>query len=149
MTTGVRMTALTVKVEMITEECCNCGVLFAFTEDTYDKFRRTKQQFFCPYGHGQSYMGKTYAAQLQEARNDADYFKRQMEEAREQRALVERSLSATKGVLTRERKRVQNGVCPVCRRSFKGLAEHMHKQHPDFVEGELGGVGVPQVALPL
>ena len=39
-----------------------------------------------------------------------------------------------KGQVTRIKKRVANGVCPCCNRTFKDLAAHMSTQHPDYIE---------------
>ena len=49
-----------------------------------------------------------------------------------QRDAEQRAHSATKGQLTRARKRAANGVCPCCHRSFENVARHVAKQHPDF-----------------
>lgn len=46
-----------------------------------------------------------------------------------------RAHAATKGQLTKTRKRVAGGVCPCCNRSFVNLGRHMAGQHPDYAEG--------------
>lgn len=38
----------------------------------------------------------------------------------------------TKGVVTRTRNRIANGVCPCCDRSFTNLQRHMASKHPDY-----------------
>ena len=45
---------------------------------------------------------------------------------------AERSAAAYKGHLTRVKRRVGNGVCPCCNRTFKNLADHMTTKHPDY-----------------
>jgi hypothetical protein len=52
------------------------------------------------------------------------------------RALVsaEHRLRATRGVVTKIKRRVAHGVCPCCQRTFKDLARHMEGQHPDYAK---------------
>ena len=38
-----------------TQECCHCGVIFGVPEICGKNYRKTKQTFYCPNGHGQSY----------------------------------------------------------------------------------------------
>jgi Zn-finger nucleic acid-binding protein len=40
-------------------ECCNCGVLFAVSEELNKNLLRTKNTFYCPNGHPQSYTKST------------------------------------------------------------------------------------------
>jgi len=110
------------------ETCYSCGVVFAMTAD----FRRQRLahhdlNFFCPNGHQQHYIGET----------EADKFKRLYEQS-ERRAgqnydraqRVERSLQATRGVVTKLRKRAVAGVCPFgCRRHFVNLERHVARVH--------------------
>ena len=37
------------------EYCCNCGVPFAMTTETYKNYSDTGKVFFCPNGHQQHY----------------------------------------------------------------------------------------------
>ena len=46
---------------------------------------------------------------------------------------VARSQKAAK---TRLKNRVASGVCPCCNRTFKQLAAHMSRQHPEFKTGD-------------
>lgn len=50
------------------------------------------------------------------------------------RDAAEASLQATKGVVTRMKRRASVGTCPCCQRTFKQLAVHMKIKHPNFVE---------------
>lgn len=76
-------------------------------------------------------------------RSEADKLRQQLQKEREatewQRARanqLEKSLTAQKGQMTKLKKRINNGVCPCCRRSFAALAQHMRRKHPDYVEKE-------------
>ena len=48
-----------------TETCCVCGIKFCMSKEHSDMLRRTKRTFYCPSGHGQSYMGETYKQKLE------------------------------------------------------------------------------------
>lgn len=50
------------------------------------------------------------------------------------REVAEKSLIATKGQLTKIKKRASAGTCPCCHRTFKQLTEHMKCKHPEFVK---------------
>lgn len=50
---------ITLTKEYISEECCNCGVIFFMTNSLNKSFRNTKKTFYCPNGHGQSYSEST------------------------------------------------------------------------------------------
>jgi hypothetical protein len=67
-------------------ECCNCGVVFLVSERLHLSWRRTKQTFYCPNGHGQSYT-KSTAAILEErlAKKDEEIQKLQKELLRHQK----------------------------------------------------------------
>lgn len=59
----------TVETTMVTEQCCNCGMLFAVTSDYQKRRRQDRARFFCPEGHGQSYSGETEAEKLRRERD--------------------------------------------------------------------------------
>ena len=61
----------------------------------------------------------------------------EIEEARVERERVysrgmRRKAAALRGVVTRTKNRVGNGVCPCCNRTFANLMRHMHDQHPGY-----------------
>lgn len=123
------------------EECCACGMKFAMPSDFQArKMREAGTTFYCPAGHAQHYMGKTFDAQLREAKERADIERANAQFWRRQRDKAERDgvrrTAAAKGVTTKLRKRIANGVCPCCKRSFANVAKHMAGQHPDYVEAD-------------
>jgi hypothetical protein len=134
----MRGVELNITVELVTETCCNCGMLFAMSADFQQRRREYRGWFYCPSGHAQYYTGKTVAEKAQE---QAARYKRLWDEAtreaadeRQRRGDVERQLRATKAAHTRTKKRVANGVCPCCNRTFQNLARHMAGKHPDYEE---------------
>lgn len=50
-------TELSIELEPV--ECCNCGVVFWVSKRLVKNWKETKDKFFCPSGHGQSFMEST------------------------------------------------------------------------------------------
>lgn len=119
--------------------CChNCGVSFAITDSYDDRRRHDHKAFYCPNGHSMSYSGDNEA---EKQRKRADQLERRLankdEDLRAERAqhsTTRNRLSATKGVLTKTKKRIAHGVCPCCKRTFANVQRHMAGQHPDYAE---------------
>lgn len=122
---------------LITETCFSCGVLFAMTEDMRNRRLEDKKNFYCPNGHSQHYLGKTEAEKLAEklaaTEKQLEYARTARKSWQDQAEAAERRRVAQLGANTKLRKRVANGVCPCCKRSFADLHRHMTGQHPDFV----------------
>lgn len=120
--------------------CPECGMAFAMTSDFECRRREDHSTFYCPAGHKQYYAQKSKAEQLAE--------QLEREQARADRNAVEltrsiqahqntaRRLSATRGVVTRTRRRIANGVCPCCSRHFTDLHRHMETKHPNYEGAE-------------
>lgn len=121
-----RLMLIGVETKLITETCCNCGMMFAIPVDLQRKFSEKHTIFYCPNGHGQSYTGET----------DAERFKRlYLEESAENtrqkrvRLQLENDLLA----MAREKKRIERrakaGVCQECHRTFQNVQRHMVTKH--------------------
>lgn len=115
-----------------TMECSVCGIVYGLPFHFIGNRQDDKQTFYCPNGHTQKYV-----------QSEADRLRQQLQKEREatewQRARanqLEKSLTAQKGQMTKLKKRINNGVCPCCRRSFAALAQHMRRKHPDYVDKE-------------
>ncbi len=111
--------------ETLTVTSCWCGIRVAIPDNLFRYAHDRKgHAIFCPLGHefvfGNSYEER-YRAEL-----------RRVEATRDLLAAEERSHSATKGQLTRARKRAAAGVCPCCQRTFQNVARHVATKHPDF-----------------
>lgn len=143
MSTITRGITVSATAELITEECCCCGVLFAMPVELKRQCRDQPgpggKSFYCPNGHSQHYTGKSKA---QVERERGDRLARWLEAANaratseyDQRQAAERSNRALRAVNTRTRKRIAAGLCPCCRRTFQDLAKHMAGQHPDYADG--------------
>lgn len=117
-------------------ECGECGVSFAMSDNYIAARRKDHRTWYCPNGHGRAYLGKNEAEKLRDqleaeqrrtirAQANAD---RARADADHQRAVA----AAHKGVATKLKKRIGNGMCPSCDRHFTNLERHIKNQHPDF-----------------
>lgn len=128
------------KTAFVVIDCCQCGMLFAMTEQFQSRRHTDGQSFYCPAGHSQRYT----ETELEKARKEIERAKKRAEnlslmhdQEMRRRQITERQLAAQKGQATKLRKRIANGVCPCCQRSFTDLHRHMATKHPDFVEETL------------
>lgn len=120
--------------------CYRCKTQFAMAEDIFNLAHQRAEEisFWCPNGHSQVFSkGKTEAEKLRDERDKltqrlAEWQDYEAEQRKRAEAL-ERKLSASKGQITRIKKRAANGVCPCCNRTFSDLAKHMAGKHPGFV----------------
>jgi len=111
--------------ETLTVTHCWCGIAVGVPENLYRYANRHKgKEIYCPLGH-------TFVF--------TDTFEEKFE--REQRAhratrdllaAEERSHVATRGHLTRARKRAKAGLCPCCKRHFENVERHVKTKHPNF-----------------
>jgi hypothetical protein len=128
------METITYTGVLVVEECCVCGMTFAMPED----FQRQKRKktastltFYCPAGHSQHYTGESAEQREKRWRHEAEARARAIED---QFKAERKSHSATKGQLTKVKRRAAAGVCPCCTRTFQNVQRHMETQHPDYVE---------------
>ena len=118
------MTLLSVlaNINVKTTECYTCGCLIGMSEDMYNRRLTDHQDFWCPKGHQQHFVGES----------EEEKAKRLL---REEQNRHQRTLSRVNEV-ERERdrlkKRVKAGVCPCCKRTFRQLALHIKHKHPAY-----------------
>ena len=118
----------TVEIEMT--ECVECGIQFGVPKYWMDAARKDKRDIYCPNGHTLSFNDPQWARELKAAKESAKWWRDEAER-------TARSLTATRGVVTKIKNRIANGVCPCCHRQFVNLQRHMTGQHPEFKEVEL------------
>lgn len=126
------MSTFNVLTTYVVIDCCQCGALFGIPNDVDDELLRTGRSFYCPNGHPQHYTEST-ETKLQAERDKNARITAQLDQMRADRDAMERSRNATKGQLTKVKKRVASGVCPCCNRTFADLAAHMANKHPKYV----------------
>jgi hypothetical protein len=128
---------------LVTEECCRCHTVFAMPDGLQgDARERPDVWFYCPLGHKQHYEVGEIAKLKQKL--EREQRRRKDAEAtavhyHDQATAAERSKRAYKGQLTKEHKRIGNGVCPCCNRHFANVERHMAGQHPDYAGSEAAG----------
>lgn len=138
MSTDLRNRMIHVALDLVTETCYSCGVLFAMPNDFQDQRIADHRNFYCPAGHDQAYCGPTEAEKQRKRAEQAEQrlawaISREGAQRREKEA-AERSARAYRGHLTRLRNRIANGICPVteCRRHFPNVKAHIATQHPEW-----------------
>lgn len=119
-------------------ECANCGVSFGMPENWHNHFRKTHQYFYCPAGHNNYYPAKSDEEKLRDElkRKEQELSDRVLENFRIGNEL-DRATKTAKRVTNKLKKmerRVTNGVCPCCNRTFKDLADHMKTKHPEQIK---------------
>jgi len=115
-----------VKTEMVTEECCNCGILFAFTKDFEERKRNDHEYFYCPRGHAQHYTGKSEAEKL---KFQLDQTQGEVARIRQQRDSALLEITQKNKEINRISKRIYAGICPDCHRHFLNVERHMENKH--------------------
>lgn len=108
-------------------ECASCGIPFGITEDFEERRRNNHTGFYCPNGHSNYYAGKSEAEKLR------DELKRKEQELADT-AIQKINLQNQLAEKERKLKRVHNGVCPCCNRSFVNLQKHMKTKHPEIIK---------------
>lgn len=114
-------------VNLTTEECCKCGMVFAMPEQFQKRRRDDGDRFFCPSGHAQVYTKpriKIIEEQLEEA-------ERKMRAAKCEALNAQSRAQQAEEKLRKQTKRVHAGVCPCCNRSFTNLRRHMATKHKE------------------
>ena len=122
---------------LIVQTCPTCGIVYGLDRDFEQRNDREGRSWYCPSGHSVVFKKSSLDAAREEA--EAERRRRKWAEARataaqDQAQAAERSARATRGHLTRLRRRIANGVCPWCKRSFKNVADHVKGQHPEHLE---------------
>jgi hypothetical protein len=129
-------------------KCWKCKTDFWMPDDLEAAARNSRGDItvYCAYGHPGCFKKKS-DEQLEIDRLKQSIAQRDDEIARQQRAIdfqrsakerIQRSLTATRGVITRVKNRIGHGVCPCCNRTFHNLANHMKSQHADYAKSPIG-----------
>lgn len=126
------------RTTLVTEECCNCGMIFAMSQDFNKRCRDSPSQkkFYCPAGHWQWYLGKSEETKLKrklaDTQEEVNRERTRRERAEDRTKTVEYQRNAFKGHLSKTKAAISCGKCPCCRRNFQNLQRHMAKQHPEY-----------------
>lgn len=117
-------------ITMITVHCCNCGVVFGMPSDLQERFVNDPDKYFyCPNGHRQHYAESREERLRKEAERKLQNRENELANVTSLKIQLENQLKKEQ----RKTKRLSNGVCPCCNRTFSNLHQHMKKQHPEEV----------------
>lgn len=121
-----------VEVPLVTITCW-CGTPFALPQEMHDYARRNStQKIYCPHGHSIAYTDGEDVRQ----RRRAERAEQQLARVEQERAEAERQRDLAIKREGRLKKRAAAGACPCCHRSFANMAQHMKREHPQFVEAQ-------------
>ena len=132
------MTTLSLEITTTFEviDCAKCGVQFAVPTTFENRRRKDHADFYCPSGHVLMFNAQTeeerLKRELEQAGTAIANWRAEAARVEAEREREKRAHAATKGVLTKTRTRINNGVCPDCNRTFANLQRHMaskHKEH--------------------
>ena len=123
--------------KMVQPGCCN--VPFMMTENQHRRLIESHETWWCPScGSSRHYTGKSEQQKLEERlqhkESQLDSERRQRAHAEQQERFAKNQVRAQKGAKTKLMKRIHNGVCPCCTRTFANLQRHMKSQHPDYTD---------------
>lgn len=129
-----------VQRELELHECPSCFITYAAPARLFAERRKDGAAFYCPNGHSLSFKDN----ENDRIRRERDRLKQEqarmqdeIDHQRRNREAAERQTAAARGQITKLKKRVSNGVCPCCTRSFANLQRHMATQHPAFKATEV------------
>lgn len=117
---------------------CGC-VDFAVPDSTYKRWHNTHCNWHCPTcGASRHFVAQSEAekarAERDQARIELATVRTYADELRDQRDQEKRRAISYRGHLSRTKKRIAQGVCPCCQRTFAQLSRHMKAKHPDYAQ---------------
>jgi len=121
--------------------CGSCGIPFAMPANVHRNHKNDGDFFWCPNGDKISYHeseADKLKKELAQKKRTLESYKANLTHTQDQLEATERSRAALKGVVTRQKKRIKNGVCPVdgCQRHFENLQAHIEEKHPGYLSHE-------------
>ena len=105
--------------------CVTCALPIALTELQLKNFRESGGSLYCVLGHA-SRFGEPESARL---RNELAAAQDKVANLETNLQNAQRLMDAETKKRQRLMKRVENGVCPHCHRTFQQLARHMKDKH--------------------
>jgi hypothetical protein len=120
--------------QLVVLTCWSCSIHYGVPKDFRQRRREDGNTFYCPNGHGAVFS----ETELQRVRRELDYARDAAALERSMHDQTLGTLRATRGVVTKLRKRVTAGSCPFgCHRHFANLERHVATKHPGAaLEGE-------------
>ncbi len=123
-------------------ECASCGVQFGLEENHRQHLIKYSNTFYCPNGHANVYGQNAKDKLLAELkRKEQELADTAIQKRRLENELIEKENILAQKIkqllkTSRDLKRLENGVCPCCNRSFHNLQQHIANEHPELVGKE-------------
>ena len=96
------------EVNIIKMTCCSCGVSYWLTTGHQESLVKTKESFYCPNGHSQSYTGDTdkqkYEKELKIQKESKENYRKWYEKEKQKAEERRKSIIGYKGMLGRYKK---------------------------------------------
>ncbi len=134
---GLLFSDMTITVELVHMTCGECGSHFAIDQIKYDRCKKTGEGWHCPNGHSRKFTtteNSELKDRITQLQNDNTYLRHAKDNLHTELTQQKHVTRTYKGQVTKIKKRVHNGVCPCCNRTFTDLQRHMSTKHPDFVK---------------
>ncbi len=112
-----------------THQCGSCGIWFAFDAKYEAARREDRASWFCPNGHERHFTGETLKEKADRIQREKAAIQARLDQERAARQEADAKLFRLK-------RRVKNGVCPCCQRSFTNLRRHIGTKHPEFAKAK-------------
>lgn len=111
-----------------------CGHRVYLADDFIVQRRNDHKTFYCNVCGGRRHYPDE--SDTERLRRQLASKEDQLDTMRADRDHKEYQRRAAVGQVTKIKKRVGNGVCPCCNRTFKDLARHMANKHPSYAPSE-------------
>lgn len=127
------------EVELETLQCASCQMTWAIPADFMKIRRRDHAMFYCPAGHSNVYPQQSdiekARADLAQARQNEAMHEEEKASLRNQLQMAVNTANELRKASRRTAKRISNGTCPDCNRTFANVARHMVSKHRKMVCG--------------
>lgn len=117
-------------IDFTMHECGGCGIPFFVPTKWLNTRINNHGEFHCPNGCNRVFTGKSEAEKLKEKLEQVEREKAQREEELQNKWL---DTLHEKQKVEKKLKRIENGVCPCCNRSFHNLQQHIQNEHPEIL----------------
>lgn len=113
--------------------CDNCAGVFGINASFLKRKRAEGGSWHCPYCDT---CWSATTTELMRLQSNLSATQNRLAAERARHDQTRASLTAQKGVTTRLKNRIKNGVCPCCHRHFKNVQRHIATQHPELLKCE-------------
>lgn len=128
------MSTITVLETIVSQRCGNCGMLFGMEENYREELVNRGGSFWCPKGCQRKFIDETAKAKAKRLEEEAEMLKRRLAQANSDNNTFRNEAFKQREKRLKLEKRIKNGVCPHCTRSFQNLKNHIATMHSNCKE---------------